>query len=517
MGPAQRRLVIKMARIRIPVIGYIRHERGGVERVDPHFRTIDIAVGGQRSTPSGMLDVMPEEETVETIEKTVYRIPETSFADLEKKFAALNKKADKLGVPRVSFTDTGTETMLLVERDNLFDLIERGYDLGTSYEVTPEQLETMEEKAAAGTAAAPRVVGSRTYHLVTVEGEAPKLNGWTFRGTVMHAGEAGNMLRTVPGVEDVPEIYRTRDAHCDWCGLDRQRKDTFLVENDAGEWKQVGSNCLRDFLGHDSPEAVARWAEWLSGLDADMRGYEERDGGVGGEDRLYLQRFLPMVAAAIRTEGWLSRGKARDQGGVATADRALQAYYPRTREDELEVTDQDIEDAEMALTWVRDLPDEEVTSNDFMWNLHVATGDEFTPTRAAGVAAAVFIAKKFRDEKELERQKKVREFLDEWFGTPKKREDFELTVVFTKVVDGYYGSKLMVKFRDPEGREAIWWNSGDNWGEQITPTAENDWQTGFIPAWKEGETYKVKATVKAHDTYEGRKQTTLTRVVKLDK
>ena len=79
--------------------------------------------------------------------------------------------------------------------------------------------------------------------------------------------------------------YRHAGPDCDHCGLRRKRNQTYvLYEVATGLLRQVGTDCVRDYTGANSPEQVAAWAEYLAALDHDL-GYEGMDDGFGGDRR----------------------------------------------------------------------------------------------------------------------------------------------------------------------------------------------------------------------------------------
>lgn len=161
------------------------------------------------------------------------------------------------------------------------------------------------------------IVTFMRYFAVEVTGEAPRINGWTFVATLDHAdGEV--MLRSHPGYKDqLPVRFRHADPrHCDHCRMARQRNETFVLRSDAtGDYQQVGRQCLRDFLGHENPAAVASCAELLWDLCEAAEAADSEGGGGGGGDLVDTEEFLAFVAAAIRNQGWLSRSAARAVGG----------------------------------------------------------------------------------------------------------------------------------------------------------------------------------------------------------
>lgn len=100
------------------------------------------------------------------------------------------------------------------------------------------------------------VKGEEKKHLeVSFEGDPAKINGWEFLGTIQHV-EGANILRSVSGREELPEAFRTVKPHCEHCEHKRSRKDTFILKSED-TFKQIGRNCLRDFLGHDPSTALA--------------------------------------------------------------------------------------------------------------------------------------------------------------------------------------------------------------------------------------------------------------------
>lgn len=79
-----------------------------------------------------------------------------------------------------------------------------------------------------------------------------------------------------------------------------------------------------------------------------------------------------------------------------------------------------------------------------------------------------------------------------YVGTIGKREVFKLKLEKMFSFDGHFGLKVLHKFSDANGNQLIWW-TGDWFGEA-------------------GQEFEVKATVKAHEEYNGAKQTVLSRV-----
>jgi hypothetical protein len=334
--------------------------------------------------------------------------------------------------------------------------------------------------------------------IVEIEGEAPKFNGWAFAATLQH-GEDGNILAVIPGFsEKIPTQYRMVQRGCEHCAGNRNWKDTYLLHHDDGSWKQVGRVCMKDFLGHSDPHKLAHWAELLIELGGMMSDcLDEGWGGGGGESWWPIEHFLAITAAVIRLDGWLSRGKARElaemerRPGLATADAVLNLLtnkmLPAEFRRRYSVMDADRKMAADALVWAMTI--EANPESDYLWNLRVSCQREYVNYRMAGLVASLIAAYKRAVEAEVAR---TNTGASKYFGEIKERSTWTLTVTKTLCLDGFYGLRTLIRFLDPEGNVAIWFATGSREQE-----------------FEAGKTYRLKATVKAHEDYKGVRQTVL--------
>ena len=155
--------------------------------------------------------------------ENIYRVPSVNTEKLYQEIAKLNKRAKRNGLAPIAIVEVGTEI------------------------VTPED------------GKAPYVVC-----LLQIIGESPIIAGWQFLAMVEHIG-GDTIIRAMPGIVAEGELagYRGAAAHCQHCKAKVYRKYTAILKNEAGEYKQVGKSCLRDFTGHKSVEALATIAEQL--------------------------------------------------------------------------------------------------------------------------------------------------------------------------------------------------------------------------------------------------------------
>lgn len=339
----------------------------------------------------------------------------------------------------------------------------------------------------------PTGVVNRVYFIL-VEGSAPKFGGWTLIAAIDRMPEmgAGNFVRVVPG-QTLPKRYWSEEPHCDHCNTVRNRIGHYVVQHESGETKMVGSSCIKDFLGHVAPENIAALATFWSEIDGAVS--EAAEGGVSGAiEYVELPAFLSYVSAAISKYGWLSAGRAyeEDRVGCATKSVALDSMFPpkdrKDHPDRLRPTDEDRALAAKAVAWALALD----PKTDFEHNMRVVAQAEALPWRGAGIAAAMIFCYKREVEKELLREKRAKMFAaSTYVGEVKERRDFEVTVVSEYKVEGNYGTTHIYKLLDKGGNLLTWFSSS--------------------AVLKEGESYVLKGTVKAHEEYKGTKQTVITR------
>ena len=397
--------------------------------------------------------------------RPIYVIPLDNMAALRDRLDRLNRRAVKLGQPPIVLREVGTSERKITDRDGR------------------------------------RVLRIIPLVHVTVEGASPKLNGWTFLATLDHASEAGVILRIVPGAT-VPLQYREALPVCDHCKAHRRRHETFVVRHDDGRHAQVGRQCLKDFLGHQSPDALATYAEVLAEIgEACEAGEDWGEGGSGGAHRIPLDTFLAYVSLRIRTDGWCSRTKAKEWGKSATADLALSTLdrvgdrrkMGMSPKEEDIPTDADWTRAAAAIEWSATLRERAPESlNDYEHNLKVATAGGTCTWRTAGIVASLITT--YERAMGIAAERKAAAAVSQHVGTPGKRETFKgLTCTKVLHLETQYGALNVNLFRDPAGNVLVW-RTG-SWDGQI------------------GNVYDIKGTVKAHGDYKGIKQTDLARCV----
>lgn len=161
---------------------------------------------------------------------------------------------------------------------------------------------------------------------VTITGEPPKFADWRLLAAIDKVGD-GAVIRYLPGVEqDIPN-NAVRPGECDHCRTRRPRSSVLLVEHEGtGERKQVGSSCLKDFLG---------WSTYPVFITTDELRDElapTRSSSAVGD--LDLESVLTYSWAVVATHGWTPARAAAD-GRTATRDLVSTVIHGGRGSDEL--------------------------------------------------------------------------------------------------------------------------------------------------------------------------------------
>lgn len=400
----------------------------------------------------------------------VYRIPAENIDHLKHEIEIkVNKRADKLSLPRVEVIELEQEIIEHKKWDH--------------------------EKNE-------QVITKSIWQYVAIKGETPKIKGYEFVATLQHE-EHGNIVRQIPVLRqeireiEIPDLteYRTVDPSCDHCGLSRHRKDTYLVFNsETGEIRQVGSNCLGDFLGAADPQRYASYAEYLrdflAGLNDDWSSDEPDYYGPRVEQAFEMREYLASTARMIRANGW-APASASDHPTSTQAWYNLDNYGRSDKYGHplwIDIEEKDWQLADETLGWAREDLANRDEHNDYEWNLLTALKAKGVTYRTKGIVASAVRAFDRERENKLRHQKQQeKNAVKGYVGTVGERQDFTgLKLVKVHWIEDRYAhyasddqTKPLYIFEDAEGNEIKWFSSRDL-------------------NLQEGDTYTLKATVKDH-------------------
>lgn len=394
-------------------------------------------------------------------EPVQYRIPAVNFPRLEDAIAKLNKRAAKLDKEPIRLNVVSKEQV--VRRDEV---------MGFEY--------------------------TNTVYVCTVEGESPRLHGWELVAIIKPVGEEENLVNEVPP-HKCPPKYRTTEYICEHCGALRNRKAIFVLRNvETGVYKQVGRQCLQDFLGQESPAAMLARAENLIHLDTAARDAEGEGWGYSFKPLANLEHFVTVVAVLSRQLGYLSKNTAFQQGRPqdATAETAwlicVEAWGMRDfiRDHHLLAEQKDVDTAKAAIEWASKFgPD---ATSTYLHDLGVCCRQEYVAHDRIGYVGSVIDAYQRNRAEDLRGTGP-----SQHVGTVGQRREFsQVTIVHLKEVEGEWGVRTRVTFRDEAGNILLWWASGR-------------------PEWLEqGKVVNIRGTVVKHTDHKGVLQTQL-KIVKV--
>jgi hypothetical protein len=399
-------------------------------------------------------------------EVKIHAIPESNMQLLQEKIDKLNRKAKKLNCEPITINIVGT-----IDKKELI------------------YIEGKKQNALI------------RYNKVTITGKAPIISNWELIATCEQK-EHGMLISCIPG-KTYPERYRSLNI-CEHCHSDRYRKYTYLVRNTiTEEYKMIGKQCLKDFLGHINPESYAYYLQWL--IDPDIE-EESKFAGGRGYIRYDTKTYLEYVSACINADKWTSRGIAREYNTRATCDYAYDAMidfqigrekivYPQPNKQDEELT-------EKAIVWAKSITE---LDNNYFYSLNLLSQEETVSYKDIGILASIFVAyKRYLDNityEEKKREEEGKKSLSKYVGNIGDKVNIELRYINSFSWESEYGIQWLHKFIDSDGNTYTWKTN------KILDHCHNE----EYKEVEKGETLKIKGTIKEHKEFNNEKQTVLTR------
>lgn len=355
-----------------------------------------------------------------------------------------------------------------------------------------------------------RVIGYRRYNVCTVEGEPPKFAGWTL-GACVENTDGGNLLRKSPMFKgELDPRFRSCASHCEHCNTKRNRKETFVVVHEDGSQKLVGRDCIRDFLGHESPENMLARFQWTLSLGGAFDEFEGDDYCGGSSSTLAsTDAMLAYSACATRVYGFISSTRAREYNAAggnmeSTAATALRWMMPaprgldeKARAERQIPTEGDDARAAAARKYVLDTLGAKAGLSDFESNLLVACKAELADRKNMGLLAFVVEYHARETEKSLARQREAATVRVHYPAIEKDRvKGVKVRYVRSIGYESQFGAGYFHIFNAGEANEHILkWSTGTAM-EDTTP----------------GKEYVATFTIKRHTEFNGTPQTEVNRM-----
>lgn len=393
--------------------------------------------------------------------------------------------------PKVSTLDNGNVEIEISYSDPVEKIVEK-FNRRAAREGISERVEIISDVPVVREIEEDGRAVSIEVRLIEVSVPVLRKSGWKMVAALDFI-ESGVIVRAVPG-ESLEGWERPSEVWCDHCERKRGRNRSFVVRSDGGEIKQVGSSCLSAFIGF-SPSMAFFWL----GFADEMSGAVEGSLGHRGIERVWSIESVIRTAYVI-SDGGKSYVRSGDFDRVPTGSETrrvlafTRGHGPHREEQEAEVADirhradeVPSEIVEEIIEFGKGLEGE----SDYVVNMRVLLdGVHVGPRHVAILSSLVAV---WAREMGIRAERKANPVNNEWVGEVKTRLR-GLAVTATKVQcwETDYGMTTLLIMRDVEGHVFKWFASG-------------------VKSVEAGDEITIDGTVKAHDEYNGVKQTTLTR------
>lgn len=274
------------------------------------------------------------------------------------------------------------------------------------------------------------------------------------------------------------ESFRHRKV-CDHCNTKRNRAKTIIVRK-GEQLLQVGTTCLADFVGI-AVETLVKAIEFHSErLPAgDMEDYFHNN--MPYRMTFPLELVIPHILAAIHDYGFLPTSEEKSTRNLITMCIKGKFRLAPTEEQEALVP--------AIVGWMKALK----PTSDFNLNVAQIADNGLCSLHTLGLlCAAVHMFLKHKAEAEAKAAQKGEDLESNHVGNVGDKLTMRLIHIYTATFETMYGLKSIYTFEDESGNCFVW-SSNTGW------------------SFKAAEKITVKATIKAHSEYRGKKQTEITR------
>lgn len=283
-----------------------------------------------------------------------------------------------------------------------------------------------------------------------------------------------NMVHLINGFEKAPKEWWTIAGHCDDCNDNYSRKKTvMLLNNETGNFRQIGTSCLKRYLGITCFNVIHNFMLVEELVEEELAMYGD---------------CLPSEKKYVKTADLLGYVYTMydAMGGYIKNTTIEKAWQAAISPDAAEIPEFAVERVNNTIKFFKNLNNEEEL-NDFARNVQTAVLTEYT--KCSGYIAYAPLLQ----EKLMAKQTKHEENLSSnYVGNIKDKITVDVTVISCTGFESQYGYMFVNTFQDANKNIFVW----------ITGTKSYDI----------GIQLKIMGTVKAHNEYNGVKQTVLTRV-----
>jgi len=310
-----------------------------------------------------------------------------------------------------------------------------------------------------------------------------KIGNYTLVGIIQHISETESLIISCDDNIKLPDKFYSAKSNCEHCNTYRQRNNTFVCY-DGYTFIQVGSSCLKDFLGHLSPEDIVAKASFIYEAISTIDGFENLE-DFSLSKTFLLRRILAITDAVINKFGWTSKSKAFESNTTATADIVFDYSTNGDVDSSITVTDENYTKATKVIEWAENLSDEQCCNSDYLHNIRVIARSGFVTKKIMGYACSILAAYEREQQNKIVADSKH-------FGTI--GEKFKLLLTFKKkfTFDSTFGTTRIYLFTDCYNNQFVW-------------------KTTTYVDLQEDTSYQVSGSIKDHIVYNNKNQTVITR------
>jgi hypothetical protein len=356
-----------------------------------------------------------------------------------------------------------------------------------------------------------QIITQKNFEVIEVSGTPPVLSGWMLLGVLdFERGKPFPMVRSVPG-QEVPSNFFTTTSTCDHCSSSRFRKVVYILKHEDGREVQVGSSCLKDFIGHGPIDELVKYYALFDSLSS--FGYEEDEVPSGRRNSnsilLDKQDVLGTMIKVIDEMGYVSKKKAqeaalKDEFVETTAEIVsfveMLRYgfisinpdlFTYNQQKALELSRQELtEEQKERIEKILSTAEHLIPISSFNHNLKNLAISSYWMFKDFPFVAAMFPSCGGFKERVIKEGSENK--VSSWVGYQGERKTFSVTIERIISTSSEWGNSYLHSTKDEDGNVITFFN-GNKLGE-------------------EGEIVTITGTVKKRDDYKGIKQTVLNRV-----
>lgn len=320
-----------------------------------------------------------------------------------------------------------------------------------------------------------------------ITGTPPSYEGWTFLAKVEWDADSGLVVYSAPGASNIDRAKLVENA-CDHCKINRSRKHIYVVVDANGNQIQVGSTCLKDFLGWNVNPV---WIDTSDVSEDSLFG----EGGYGHTDPTYSTETVLAAAWAAIQEFGFQRADSTSPTKYTVAT-VLNPVTPKERKISAQVAPHIPESMQMASLireWI--LSDAFNGDSDYVINLKNIAGGNFVRFRNFGFLVSAPQAWAKAMDRDLVRRQEAANTVSAWNGQVGDKLEITVTLKSIRGISSDWGESDLYTFEGVEDHQVYKWFSSRVIFREVTD-----------------EPIQIKGTVKKLDEYNGIKSTVLTRV-----